>query len=456
MTSNQVERRPAHATRILADYVTALRPDAVPLAVRVAALHCVLDLLAAAIAGWPTQAARSTRRIAGELYGPGKAVVWFTGTTMAAAGAVLCNSTAASALDLDDGNRAARGHPGAAVIPAALATAAEAGASADEVVAAIVAGYEVGVRIATARNAANAISRQSGRWSAYAAAATAGRLRRTPPARMSHALAIAGVLAPNQEANGSSGYSRLTGNDVKEGIPWSSALGITALRLAEAGLTGPEDILDHEAHFSRPHLLEGLGEEPKIRSTYFKPYSCCRYNHGAIDAFIALMAEHRLAPAEIASVEVHTFGWALRLGNKVEPRNLVDAQYSIPYCLGVAAIMGAAALLPVDGNVLTRPEVSAFARKVTLHADPVLDARFPGETLARVVVATPRGRLESPVTAPRGEPSNPLSFEELRDKFQQATRGVMQAGAQRAVLDAVDRLAEGDLGPLLRALGTTV
>ncbi len=190
------------------------------------------------------------------------------------------------------------------------------------------AGYEVGVRVAHARDVAfagRAASRQSGRWCGYAAAAAAGRMRRTPPEQLAHAFAIAGVTAPNQEANGSSGYSRLTGNDVKEGIAWSASSGVMALQLAAVGLTGPLEILDHESHFAQAPLLDGLGGSLlKILDTYFKPYSCYRYNHAAIDAFCVLLRAHALAIKEIEVVEVHTFGWALQLGNKVEPQSLTD------------------------------------------------------------------------------------------------------------------------------------
>jgi 2-methylcitrate dehydratase PrpD len=441
-----------YTTRVLADYVSALRGDMLSGRTRCAAFCCVLDLLTAAVAGYRTPVATGARRVADQIYGKGPAPVWFSGRALAAPGAVFCNSSAASALDLDDGHRAARGHPGAAVIPAALATAAELNASVEDLVAAIVAGYEVGVRVAAARDAANAISRQSGRWTGYAAVAAAARLCGTPATQMSHAFAIAGVTAPNQEANGSSGYSRLTGNDVKEGIPWSSVSGLTALRLAACGLTGPEDILDHPSHFSQPHLVDGLGDDPLIASVYFKPYSCCRYNHSAIDAFVALMAEHRLAAHEITAVDVHTFGWALKLGNKIEPRNLIDVQYSVPYCIGVAAIMGTDALVPVQEQVLDRPDISTLATKVALHAEPALDARFPRETLARVVITTPRGRFESPVTTPRGEPTNPMSWEDLRRKFMVATKNVLPTEHQQAVLSAVDRLVDGELAPLMRIL----
>lgn len=442
-----------YATRVLADYVASLRADALSDAVRVAALRCVLDLLTAAAAGQRDPAVAGMRQVASALYGAGRAPVWFAGTTMNVAGAVLCNSTAASVLDLDDGNRAARGHPGAAVIPVALTLAPETGASAEQVLLAIVAGYEVGVRVATARNAANALSRQSGRWTGYAAVAAAARLRNTPLQQMAHAFAIAGVTAPNQEANGSSGYSRLTGNDVKEGIPWSTITGLTALHMAEAGLTGPADILDHPAHFSQSHLLQGLGAPPLILATYFKPYSCCRYNHCAIDAFCDLLKQHRLTAQDIAAVDVHIFGWALKLGNKIEPVNLVDVQYSIPYCIGIAALMGAQALLPVDEDVLHRPDVSEFASKVRLHLDTDLDVRFPAQTLARVVIHTRERQFASPVTEPRGEPANPLSWQDLREKFLVATRKTLLPHRQQTSLDAVDRFAQGDLAPLCAVLG---
>jgi len=441
-----------YATRILADFVGSLDGRSLPQPVRDAAIRCMLDLFGAAAAGYSAHGPSRARRAVPALFGDGTIPVWFSGSAASIAGAVFCNAMAASALDVDDGNRAARGHPGAAVIPAALATAAQIGATADDLVAAVVAGYEVGVRVASARNAANAVSRQSGRWAGYAAAAAAGRLRRSLPAQLAQAFAVAGVTAPNQEANGSSGYSKLTGNDVKEGIPWSTVGGIAAVRLAEAGYTGPEDLLDFDTHFARDHLLDGLGSDYRIAATYFKPYSCCRYNHAAIDALSALQLEHGFEADAIEAIDVCTFGWALQLGNLAAPRTLVDAQYSVPYCLGVAAVLGTDALLPLDEATLQRDDIVAIARKVELHSDPALDARFPAETLARVVVTTRAARYESPVTAPRGEAANPMSRQALADKFRALTREVMPMQRQQAMLRAIDSLNQGDPAPLLHEL----
>ncbi len=211
------------------------------------------------------------RAVARHDFGTGRASVWFTGECLGVTAAAVCNAASASALDFDDGHRAARGHPGAAVIPVALSVASAIGSSADDLLTAIALGYEIGIRIAVAQNQQAIKSRQSGRWTGYAAAATAGRLYRTDPPALAHALAVAGVLAPNQEANGSSGYANLTGNDVKEGIPWSVVTGLTALRLAERGFTGPQDLLDHASHFDRPSIIADLGNPVEISGSISNP-----------------------------------------------------------------------------------------------------------------------------------------------------------------------------------------
>jgi len=440
-----------YTTRVLAEYVRDLHAGDLSDGTRNAAVRCVLDLMTAAVAGYPTTNAGGTRRVAATLFGNGPSAIWLAGDNATPAGAVMANSAAACALDLDDGNRAACGHPGAAVIPAAFA---EATTDADALLTAIVAGYEVGVRLSAARDFSEVGVYASGKWCGYAAVAAAGYLRRTAPGHLSHAFAISGVSAPNMRANGSAGYCDLTGNDIKEGIPWGTVTGITALGLAEAGLTGPEDILDHLPHFDSRRILDGLGRAPAVEMTYFKPYSACRWIHAAVDAFEGLMARHSIAVDDIEAIDVHTFERAIRLRNHTEPETLIDVQYSVPYCVALAAVLGSAVMVPIGDDVLNRPEVSAVAGKVTLHLDPQLENRFPEETPARVIVTTPAGRFESPVTTPLGEPSNPMSWRALEDKFRMATRKVMDAARQEDMLSAVGKLAEGDASPLMKALET--
>ncbi len=442
-----------YTTRALADYVRSFQPEELSPAARNAAVRCVLDLMTAAIAGLASGGARAARRTALALYAPGESTVWFTRRRLKAPGAALANCAAASMLDLDDGHRAACGHPGSAVIPAAVAVAEEIDAGAGDLLAAIAVGYEVAVRVAAARDLSALGAYSSGTWCGYGAVAAAGWFRRSPPDRLAHAFAISGVSAPNQAAAGSSGYSRLTGNTVKEGIPWATVTGLTALGLAEAGFTGPEDILDHSPYFDAARILDGLGRGLVIEQTYFKPYSACRWTHAAVDGIGALMDEHGLAASDLAGVEIHTFTRALRLANRRDPATLEDAQYSLPYCVALRAVAGADALLPLTEDALRRPDVVALAETVTLHLDSALDRRFPATTPARIVLRTAKGRLERLVDSPRGDPGNPVSPEELEAKFRIATRALMRREEQEELLAAVDSLGGGDLSPLLRALG---
>ncbi|MGI8397611.1 MmgE/PrpD family protein [Agrobacterium deltaense] len=441
-----------YMTKLLAECIADRVFDAVPVEVRNKALCCLFDAATCALAGKFATGSTSARLVATRIFGPGNAPLWFSDRRLSTTGAAFANSASVCALDFDDGHRAARGHPGAAVIPAVLAAYTDSAIDPDELVAAIVAGYEIAIRIAAAQNPENIKSRQSGLWAGYGAVAAAGSIRRTGRDHLAHALAISGVWAPNQAANGSSGYSMLTGNHAKEGIPWSVLTGLTALELAEKGFTGPEDILDHASHFDRDRIESGLGMIWEILGTYFKPYSCCRYIHPAIDATLDLMQSRGLQPEDVLSIEVHTFQWARRLQNKVGPKNLVEAQYSLPFCLAAAVRHGACALAPIDEQLLDDREVCSLAGAVTLTIDDQIDQKFPAETLARVTLTAPSGDITSTTAMPRGDAGRPMLWDELKEKFRQVCRGKISAVREDVFDRAIDHLKSGDPLPFLQEI----
>jgi 2-methylcitrate dehydratase PrpD len=437
-------------TRILAEYVrdtAAGTPDA---AVARTAANVLIDLIGCAAAGYPSPAARSARNTVQRLYAAGPTVLWFTDDKRRPEGAAMANSTAASALDLDDGHRKAGGHPGAAIVPAVLAVAEAAGATGRDVMAALRAGYEVAVRVAGARDFSRLDTLSTGRWCAYGVAAAAGLLVRDTPQVLATAFSIAGTLSPGLSA---AGYSTLMGNQVKEGIPWAVMTGLTALELARQGLTGPLDILDHPDYFNAAAITAGLGTGSALTAVYFKPYACCRWIHAAIDAIIELVGGGPLDPDGIRTVEVHTFERAMRLNNSADPDTLEGAQYSLPFCLAVAACGGAKALLPLSLEWLHRPDVTALAARVHLHVDPTLNARFPAETGARVCLETAAGRLEQTVRHPLGDPDNPMDRIRLTTKFRRLAAGVMAPADQDRLLAAAEGLPNlENVEPILSCL----
>jgi 2-methylcitrate dehydratase PrpD len=436
--------------RALAEFLVARTAAGIPPATRASARRCLLDLVGAAAAGQATAAARAARAVAVATFAGGPARVWFTGQRRRPAGAALANSAAASALDVDDGHRAAAGHPGAAVIPAALAVAEETGAGGADLLAAIVLGYEVAVRVAAARDYATLDTVSSGRWGPFGAAAAAGWLRRLAPDRLAHALVIGGYQAPLLVPTWP------TAHHLKEGIPWSVLAGLAATDLAAHGLEGPADLLDRAPYYDGSRILQGLGDTYAIDGVYLKPYACCRWIHPAIDALLALQAQHAVGPGEVTAVEVSTFGRALRLANDPDPRTLETAQYSFPFCLAVAAMDGPGSLQPLAETSLGRPELVAFARRVTLRQDATFDAVFPARAPARVVLHTGRGRLERQVDVPAGDPGQPLEPGALEAKVARLARGVWSAAAVARVVEAVGAIEDGGPARLLRELGRAV
>jgi 2-methylcitrate dehydratase PrpD len=447
MDERTPQQQPSDQTGVvkrIAAYVETASGQRAAEPARQAAFRCILDLLGAAGAGIDDRGATAIRRTALTSLGAGTTPIWFSRLSSSVIGAAWANSAAASALDLDDGHRLARGHPGAAVIPTAFAVAHETGAALEDILNAIIIGYEVGVTVGAARTTYG----NTGTWSAYAVVATAAVLRRTPRGVLEHALAIAGESAPNQLfLSAPTQTLPPEGSDVKEGIPWSVVTGLVALGLAEAGFTGPRNILDSALHYRFPDPLS-LGAAAHIRTVYFKLYACCRHVHAPLDALLRLIEQHGIDKDSIDAIEVDTYSGALRIPNKPRPVHVVDIQYSIPYCLALAVIAGPQALRPLTEEALERADVTALAHRVALSIDPTLDARFPAETLARVTVVCGGRRLVSEVTTPRGEATQPLSWEALEAKLRVETRLVATPAQQNQLLSAINGVRAGDLSAL--------
>jgi len=249
------------------------------------------------------------------------------------------------------------------------------------------------------------------------------------------------------------------GNSAKEGIPWSAYTGLAALDLAECGFTGPLDILDHPDYYDSKKIAEGLGERFAIESVYFKPYGCCRWIHAALDSLRSIQETNGIAGDRILEIRVETFGRALTLNNHPAPESIESAQYSIPFCLALAAIHGGEALLPFRPDSLADERVIALAKKVSLRMDPDLDRTFPAASPARVTVKTANGAFQSEQRHPLGDPANPMDNAALRVKFRRLSEKRLSPDDQSALIQAVttietdgpERLFSALTSPLLPA-----
>ncbi len=433
-------------TRIqqLAEWVTTV--SSVPTGVQQAAINVVADAVSSALAGYALPGSVAARASARRIWGDGPCTIWFAAEKGSSSTAAFANSMATSILDFDDGHRAAAGHPGAAIVPAVLAAAEQIGAPTPRIFTAIAIGYEVGIRIAAARDLRAIDTLITGRWCGQGVAAAVGWLQGHNADQIAEAMAIAGAVAPYMLV---AEYTQV-GNHTKEAIPFATANGILATSLATEGFKGPLDILDHTS-FDGAVIATGSDKRWYIETTYFKPYSCCRWIHAPIDAILSL--RDSVDWDCVTDIEVSTFERTMSLNNQIAPTTVQAAQYSTPYCVAAAAIHGAECLQPMGEDILDDARVLALAAKVRLNVDPRLDTMFPAAVPGRVVVCTGQARSEIEVPAPKGEATNPLSWDELIAKL--SAIGTARLGAERTAQLAAaftSLRADLDVNPLLQSL----
>ena len=371
-----------------------------------------------------------------------------TGRRIGVDAAALVNGTAGTFLEMDEGNRFARGHPAVHVIPALIALAESEPADARDFVAAIVTGYEVGSRFGAASRL-RASMHPHGTWGTIAAAAACARLARVDAAKMREAINIGASMT-----TATSKRTMLEGGLVRNvyaGL--SNRDGLLALQLVRSGFNGERDgpgslfgeIVSE--HFDRDEVVRALGSEWHLMRNYFKLHSCCRYNHGALDAVDAIDARGELPPvARIAAIEVASYNLAAELDDPA-PRNTLAAKFSVPFAVATRLINRSSALPSFTWDAVRNPEILALAAKVSIREDAAMTARLPLERPARVDIRLTDGSTVSgEVGVNRGDDASPYSRDELRGKFEMLVGRVWAPDHVAKLLDATIALARDGKG----------
>jgi len=455
----------AAVTRELSAWCAAIAPASVPEAVLRRATALTLDLVGNMVRA--RHDAESTPALVAAVralgLSGGEATVFGDPIRYTPAGAALLNGALGHSLDFDDTHAAASLHPGAPVIPAALAAAELSRASGADTLAAIVAGYEVTCRLALALPAAEHYDRgyhPTATCGAFGAAAAAGRVLGLDAAGIADAFGIA-----LSQAAGSLQFLANGAWTKRFQVGWSAMSGLAAAMLAREGFRGAAEAIEGRHGFLRAYapspaperVLDQLGTVFETMHTAVKPYPSCRYGHAAIDAAIALRAEHGLTPESIESVTVGLPAKGMLLigtphERKIEPENVVDGQFSGPFV--VAAALATGRMGWDSYRLLEDPAVRALARKVRCVQDPEIEAEFPTNMSGRVTVRTKAGEVSRKVVVPKGEPGNFLTDQDLAGKFHGLVDGVMGQERAAALAEAVLGLASArDVGGLMRLAG---
>ncbi len=370
------------------------------------------------------------------------------------AGAALLNGALAHSLDFDDTHAAASLHPGAPVIPAALVAGEMAGASGADVLAAIIAGYEVTCRIALALPAGEHYNRgfhPTATCGAFGAAAAAGRVFGLD------ADGIAGALGTAlSQAAGSLQFLANGAWTKRFQVGWAALNGLAAATLVREGFKGAAEALEGRHGFMRAYApnpqperaVQELGRVFELMNTAVKPYPSCRYGHAGIDAALALRAEHGLRVEEIEHVTLGLSKAGMLLvgepaEKKCDPRNVVDGQFSGPFVIGAALATGH---MGWDSyTLLNDPVVRGLLPKITCEFDPEIEAEFPVNMSAKLTVRARGTEFVRKTVVPKGEPGNFLTEAELRAKFNSLTESLLgpeQANRLAGAVLAIDSLAD--------------
>jgi 2-methylcitrate dehydratase PrpD len=439
-------------TGALARFASGLALRDVPPSVVRAVKRLLLDHLGCAAGGSRTPLARAAAAVAAADGGSGATVI---GTRQRAAPgpAAFANAMAANALDYDD--TGATGHPGATLIPAALALAEAEGRSGAELLEAIVAGYEVGARILAGVQPSwerRVEVYGSGTVQTFGAVAAAARLLRLDPEATLSAFGLAGAFAPlPHEAKFGWDEARLSW--IKDNVAWPAEGGLRAARLAARGFPATRTILDGERGLWRMmgsdrcdagRMVRGLGTEWDVLSLSLKPYPCCRWIHSTLDAVGELVARHAVRPGDVRRVTVRSIEAFARWFHGRRPATMVDAQFSVPHAVAMVLLDRPRAGWWEPAN-RTDPAVLDLMDRVGLETDPAAQAtwvtvRHSARIPATVVIETSGGTVAAARPHARGGADEPLTDAEVERKLRALVEPVVGAPAAARLVERVNAL----------------
>jgi 2-methylcitrate dehydratase PrpD len=442
----------AQETVRLASYAAGLRYENIPAEILRRAKECIADTVAAIICGaalpWSRIVTDYARRTGAS---GGCHILGSAGPAVSAPAAALANGALAHAFELDSLTRPGAGvHPGATVLPPALAIAQQQAQGGRALIAAFIAGCEVMVRIGRATGHTNEQRgfHAPGTTGPFGGAVAGGHLLGLDAAGMANALGIAGSLA-----SGLLEFARAgNGGMVKRlHLGRASESGVLAASLAAGGFTAPDTVLEGPfgflAVFCREwdvsELTRGLGQHWETASIALKRYPCHINAHTAVKALSQLRQEHRFTGGEVAAVTITGSERMAALHNIPEPADLMMAQYSVPFCAALALYRDPRNPESFAEGALDDPEIRALTRRVTVCAAPSAN-RHGGAAATEVMVALKDGTRLSAAAA-----DGTLAAADLGDKFTRLTRAAL--GERSATL--FDRLMRLEDEPSLDWLG---
>jgi 2-methylcitrate dehydratase PrpD len=431
-------------TKQLAQFVvnhsySDLSPD-----IRELAKLTILDTLGCCIAGY-TEAKQECEwvvELVKEIGGKPESSVFMNALRTSAPFAALANGTMIHSIDFDDTHMGSISHFSASLVPTVFAMAEKLDADGPALLEAFVVGFEVGGSIGRQMMPSHyRFWHPTSTFGSLASAAATSKLLGLDALRTEYALGLTADQA------GGLRYGVDKGDYSKSLHPGFAAMQAVMLALLVAkGANGPKGILEYPTGFCRAlseepnieKIVDGLAKPYEIAANSLKAYPTILISHSAIQAVLEMIAEHNIEYSEIAKVRLTVSSTAKGQGQNYDPETPLAARLSIPFSVALALIDKKVSLKQFTRERLDDPQIKDMMARIEIEADPSLNAKYP-ETLASSVVleTKTKGTLKNQVIYPKGNMKNPLTKDDVIDKYRALCAGTMDKNKSEQILQGL-------------------
>ncbi|EKQ55309.1 MAG: putative protein involved in propionate catabolism [Methanobacterium sp. Maddingley MBC34] len=438
-------------TRDFAEFIASTSYQDLPEDVLNQAKLCFLDFLGVSLKGSHSKSATMVRNIIGT---GGESTV-IGGNTNNPMDAALANGVSAHCLDLDDGHRLAQLHPGACVIPAALALAESFKKSGKEFITALVVGYQVSIQMGMFLNPSHRQKgfHSTGTCGTMGATAAASKIMELDEEGILNALGLAGTQAAGlleSDHSGSMAKHLHTGKAAQAGV-------LSAL-LAKKGFTGAHsifegkeglframgDLKDQESFFKEPVSENSTPEEFEILRVYFKKYPVCRHLHSSLDATLSLIKNENIKASDIQEITVKTYKIAA-LHDNYQPETSEGFRQSLPVSTAIAIINGNLDMENINNS--NWDKITEISSKIRIQCDEDLNKLYPQKRPSQVTIKSKNHFYTERIDLAKGEPENPFTKDELLNKF-----SILNPHVDVNILKTLDDMENENINQLLNII----
>jgi 2-methylcitrate dehydratase PrpD len=444
--SSQTERVTHEASiEELAGFVADLEYADVPADARRLAERCFVDTVGVTYAGMVTGAGETATRAMGPVSGDGPVTLLGGDGTASVTDGAFMNGAAGHGLDFDDVSDGVNGHPSVTLVAPLLAVGEAEGASGEDLLTGFVAGFEVECYLAQAVRPGHyeAGWHPTSTMGTFGSAAAVANLLDLDADATERALNSAASMAAGLKNNfGSMTKPMHVGHAVRAGV--------TAAMLASEGFTSGADAIDGDQGFldlysgpEPPHPEDSHTPGETWAITEFgvgvKKYPCCYFTHTGITAASRLVEEHDIEPEDVESVHVVASRGAGDALKHEDPDSGLEGKFSMHYTIASAVARDRVGLDAFEDGNVDDPEVQRVRERVTFEEDPDLDY---GSYHTTVAIETGEGEHSMTLGSPPGTHQDPLSDDELREKFLICVTRAESRDRAEELYEAFDSLRE--------------